>query len=248
MLDYANPKEFPKTTFPKGVGEHPHRGFETVTFAYQGEIEHRDSSGGGGIIKPGDVQWMTAGSGLVHDEFHSREFCKTGGVFEMVQLWVNLPKKVKMISPKYQSIINENIPKINIGTSSQLRIISGSFNNKKGPASTFTEINIFDIDAKQKDYYSLSFKKNTNTLILIMSGILEIEGKKYSENELLIFGGDGNHIQINNSENFKALVLNGTPINEPVASQGPFVMNTREEIIKAIEDFQSGKMGTLQAK
>jgi redox-sensitive bicupin YhaK (pirin superfamily) len=248
MLDYANPKEFPKTTFPKGVGEHPHSGFETVTFAYQGEIEHRDSSGGGGIIKPGDVQWMTAGSGLVHDEFHSREFCKTGGVFEMVQLWVNLPKKVKMISPKYQSIINENIPKINIGTSSQLRIISGSFNNKKGPASTFTEINIFDIDAKQKDYYSLSFKKNTNTLILIMSGILEIEGKKYSENELLIFGGDGNHIQINNSENFKALVLNGTPINEPVASQGPFVMNTREEIIKAIEDFQSGKMGTLQAK
>ena len=248
MLDYASPKEFPKTTTPKGVGEHPHRGFETVTFAYQGEVEHRDSSGGGGVIKPGDVQWMTAGSGLVHDEFHSREFCKTGGVFEMVQLWVNLPKKVKMTPPKYQSITNENIPKIDIGNSSELRVISGSFNNTKGPASTFTDINIYDINAKQKDDFNLSFKKNTNTLILIMSGVLEIEDKKYSENELLIFDNEGDYIQVHNSEDFKALILNGTPINEPVASHGPFVMNTREEIIQAIDDFQSGKMGSLQAQ
>ena len=248
MLDYANPKEFPKTSTPKGVGAHPHRGFETVTLAYQGEIEHRDSSGGGGVIKSGDVQWMTAGSGLVHDEFHSREFSKTGGVFEMVQLWVNLPKKVKMTLPKYQSIINKNIPRINIGTGSELRIISGNFNNTKGPVSTFTEINIYDINAKQKDVYKLSFKKNTNTLILIMSGVLEIEGKNYSENELLVFDNEGDHIQINNSKNFKGLILNGTPINEPVVSHGPFVMNTRKEIIQAIEDYQSGKMGSLQAQ
>jgi len=248
MLDYANPKEFLKTTTPKGVGEHPHRGFETVTFAYQGEIEHRDSSGGGGVIKSGDVQWMTAGSGLVHDEFHSREFCKTGGIFEMVQLWVNLPKKVKMTPPKYQSITNVNIPKIKIGNSSELRIISGNFNNTEGPAFTFTEINIYDINAKQKDVYNLSFKKNTNTLILIMNGVLEIEGKNYFENELLVFDNEGDHIQINNSKNFKGLILNGTPINEPVVSHGPFVMNTHKEIIQAIKDYQSGKMGSLKAQ
>ena len=247
-MDYAPPKNFPPGTEKRGVGEHPHRGFETVTFAYQGEIEHRDSSGGGGVIKSGDVLWMTAGSGLVHDEFHSREFSKTGGVFEMVQLWVNLPKKVKMTLPKYQSIINKNIPRINIGTGSELRIISGNFNNTKGPVSTFTEINIYDINAKQKDVYKLSFKKNTNTLILIMSGVLEIEGKNYFENELQVFDNEGDHIQINNSKNFKGLILNGTPINEPVVSHGPFVMNTRKEIIQAIEDYQSGKMGSLQAQ
>ena len=245
MHDYASPKQFPRTSTPKGVGGHPHRGFETVTLAYQGEVEHRDSSGGGGIIKPGDVQWMTAGSGLVHDEFHSREFCKTGGMFEMVQLWVNLPKKVKMTPPKYQSIINENIPKINIGTRSELRVISGSFNHTKGPASTFTQINIYDINANHKDIFSLLFKKNTNTLILIMRGVMKIEDDKYYQNELLIFDNKGEHLQINNSENFKALILNGKPINEPLASHGPFVMNTREEITQAIEDFQSGKMGSL---
>ena len=153
-----------------------------------------------------------------------------------------------MTLPKYQSIINKNIPRINIGTGSELRIISGNFNNTKGPVSTFTEINIYDINAKQKDVYKLSFKKNTNTLILIMSGVLEIEGKNYSENELLVFDNEGDHIQINNSKNFKGLILNGTPINEPVVSHGPFVMNTRKEIIQAIEDYQSGKMGSLQAQ
>ena len=245
LMDYAEPKNFPKSETPKGVGEHPHRGFETVTFAYQGEIEHRDSSGGGGIIKPGDVQWMTAGKGVVHDEFHSKEFSKTGGVFEMVQLWVNLPKKDKMTKPKYQGIKNETIPRVKINEGSEIRVIAGEFKGTKGPSSTFTPINIFDISSSKKEDFSLALKENTNTVLLILRGELVLEGKEYKDQSVLIFEREGENLNFTTSTNFKALLLNGDPIDEPIVAHGPFVMNTKQEIIEAINDYQNGKMGNL---
>ena len=245
MMDYASPKEFPKTNERRGVGEHPHRGFETVTFAYQGEVEHRDSSGGGGVIKPGDVQWMTAGRGVVHDEFHSVQFSKEGGVFEMVQLWINLPKKNKMTKPKYQEIKNKDIPRVKLGDKTELRVIAGNYQDIRGPSNTFTDINIYDITSKNSKDINLNYKNNTNTLILIMRGELKIENKPFKENNILIFERNGEDINFNISKNFKGLILNSEPIDEPIVSHGPFVMNTKQEIIEAIEDFQNGKMGNL---
>ena len=245
MMDYASPKEFPKTNERRGVGEHPHRGFETVTFAYQGEVEHRDSSGGGGVIKPGDVQWMTAGRGVVHDEFHSVQFSKEGGVFEMVQLWINLPKKNKMTKPKYQEIKNKDIPRVKLGDKTELRVIAGNYQDIRGPSNTFTDINIYDITSKNSKDINLNYKNNTNTLILIMSGELKIENKPFKENNILISERNGEDINFNLSKNFKGLILNSEPIDEPIVSHGPFVMNTKQEIIEAIEDFQNGKMGNL---
>jgi hypothetical protein len=245
MMDYASPKYFSKTTERRGVGEHPHRGFETVTFAYQGEVEHRDSSGGGGIIKPGDVQWMTAGRGVVHDEFHSVNFSKEGGVFEMVQLWINLPKKNKMTKPKYQELKSIDIPRVNLGNGAELRVIAGYYKGSKGPSSTFTSINIYDIISKDSKDISLNFKNNTNAVILIMRGELEIENKVFKENNILIFERDGKDINFTIANNFKGLILNSEPVDEPITAHGPFVMNTKEEIIEAIEDFQNGKMGNL---
>lgn len=245
LMDYASPKEFQKSERPKGVGEHPHRGFETVTLAYQGEVEHSDSSGGGGVIKPGDVQWMTAGRGVVHNEFHSKAFSSRGGIFEMVQLWVNLPKKDKMTASKYQGIENKNIPKAKLGENSELRVIAGEFSGIKGPASTFTKINMYDISSKNKDHLSLSLEEGTNTIILVMRGELKLEDKTYNEKNILIFEQAGRGIDFTVSKDFKGLVLNGEPIDEPVVAHGPFVMNSREEINEAIKDFQNGKMGQL---
>ena len=245
MLDYASPKEFSPTNQPRGVGEHPHRGIETVTFAYQGEVEHRDSSGGGGIIKPGDVQWMTAGKGVVHDEFHSKDFSKKGGVFEMVQLWINLPKKFKMINPKYQAISSGDIPTISLGSRTKLRVIAGKFEEAKGPSSTFTEVNLYDIISNENKNISLKFNNYSNTIILIMRGQLEIENKIFKNEDILIFEREGRTIDFKISHNFKGLILNGEPINERIVSHGPFVMNTKEEIYKAYSDYQSGKLGSL---
>lgn len=245
MLDYASPKEFSNTSERRGVGEHPHRGIETVTFAYQGEVEHRDSSGGGGIIKSGDVQWMTAGRGIVHDEFHSVEFSKKGGVFEMVQLWINLPKKNKMTKPKYQEIRNEDIPIISLGSGTELRVIAGNFEGNKGPSSTFTKINLYDILSKVSKNISIKFSNGTNTVILIMRGELEIENKTFKDKNILIFEREGDEINFKVSEDFKGLILNGEPIEEPIIAHGPFVMNTKEEIYQAFSDFQNGKMGSL---
>lgn len=245
LMDYASPKEFSSTTSRRGVGEHPHRGFETVTFAYQGEVEHRDSSGGGGVIKAGDVQWMTAGSGVVHDEFHSTDFSKRGGVFEMVQLWVNLPKKDKMTKPKYQGIKSESIPVCKIGEHSHCRVFAGEFEGKKGPASTFTKINMYDIYGEKSDHLHINIPKNTNTILLVLKGKITHQSKEYDEQNILIFDRQGDELEFKTSNNFKALLLNGEPINEPIFAHGPFVMNTREEIIQAIDDFQKGKMGRL---
>ena len=245
MLDYASPKEFSITDQRRGVGEHPHRGIETVTFAYQGEVEHRDSSGGGGIIKPGDVQWMTAGKGIVHDEFHSEDFSKKGGVFEMVQLWINLPKKHKMTEPNYQEIDRETIPTISLGDKIKLRVIAGSFEETRGPSSTFTKINLYDIISKENKSVSFKFDNGSNTVILIMSGKLKVENKNFKDKDILIFEREGSQIDIKVSDNFKGLVLNGDPINEPIVAHGPFVMNTKEEIHQAFFDYQNGKMGKL---
>ena len=245
MLDYASPKEFSITDQRRGVGEHPHRGIETVTLAYQGEVEHRDSSGGGGVIKPGDVQWMTAGKGIVHDEFHSEEFSKKGGVFEMVQLWINLPRKHKMTDPKYQEIASKNIPIISLGNSLKLRVIAGEFEENSGPSTTFTKVNLYDIISKEEQNISLSFEHGTNTIILIMRGELKIENKNFKDKDILIFDREGTQIDLKVSHHFKGLILNGEPIDEPVVAHGPFVMNTKNEITEAITDYQSGKMGKL---
>ncbi len=245
MLDYASPKEFSSSKQRRGVGEHPHRGIETVTFAYQGEVEHRDSSGGGGVIKSGDVQWMTAGSGLVHDEFHSVQFTKKGGIFEMVQLWINLPKKNKMTKPKYQEISKKDIPNIALSKKSELRVIAGIYEGQKGPSSTFTEINLYDVISNENKHLSLKFKSGTNTVILIMSGELEIENKTFKDKNILIFEREGNKVDFKVSNDFKGLILNGEPIDEPIIAHGPFVMNTKEEIYQAFSDYQNGKMGTL---
>jgi redox-sensitive bicupin YhaK (pirin superfamily) len=245
LMDYASPEAFPKTKTPKGVGSHPHRGFETVTFAFQGEVEHRDSFGGGGVIKPGDVQWMTAGSGLVHDEFHSKEFCAKGGVFEMVQLWVNLPKKDKMSTPKYQGIKDADIPNVKVNDSTQIRVIAGDYAGTKGPSSTFTPINIYDIKSKTSEKLSLDLKEGTNTILLILDGEIEMEEMNYKKQSVLIFDQLGESIDFKTSPNFKGLLLNGEPIDEPMVAHGPFVMNTKQEINEAINDFQSGKMGTI---
>ena len=245
MLDYASPKEFSITDQRRGVGEHPHRGIETVTFAYQGEVEHRDSSGGGGVIKPGDVQWMTAGKGVVHDEFHSEEFSKKGGVFEMVQLWINLPKKHKMTDPKYQEISSEDIPTISLGDNIKLRVIAGNFEETKGPSSTFTKVNLYDILSQENKSISLSLEHGTNTVILIMRGELKVENKNFKDKDILIFEREGNQIDLKVSNNFKGLILNGDPINESIVAHGPFVMNTKAEIYQAFSDYQNGKMGSL---
>ena len=245
MLDYASPKEFSITDQRRGVGEHPHRGIETVTFAYQGEVEHRDSSGGGGIIKPGDVQWMTAGKGIVHDEFHSEDFSKKGGVFEMVQLWINLPRKHKMTDPKYQEIRSEVIPTILLGDKIKLRVIAGNFEETKGASSTYTKLNLYDIISKENKSISLNLENDTNTVILIMSGELKVENNNFKDKDILIFERKGSKIDLQVSDNFKGLILNGEPINEPIVAHGPFVMNTKEEIYQAFSDYQNGKMGRL---
>jgi redox-sensitive bicupin YhaK (pirin superfamily) len=245
LMDYGAPKKFTPTEKKRGVGAHPHRGFETVTFAYQGSIEHRDSSGGGGTIDVGDVQWMTAGAGVIHDEFHSQKFAKTGGIFEMVQLWVNLPAKDKMTPAKYQSIKKESIPIVKTDEGVNVRVIAGEYSNKKGPSSTFTEMNIYDLSADKESNLELSLPSGSNTVILVLEGELEQAGNKFGKNNILIFERDGEEIDLKLSSDIKALVLNGTPIDEPVFAHGPFVMNTKAEIVTAINDFNAGKMGDL---
>ena len=246
LMDYSPPFEFSKTSRRRGVGEHPHRGFETVTLAFKGEIEHRDSSGGGGVIRPGDVQWMTAGEGIVHDEFHSKSFSKRGGLFEMVQLWVNLPKKHKMTKPKYQSISEGMMPKVILNGKTQLKIIAGKFLSKIGPASTFSTINIYDLNSLSESIIELSLDEGSNTIILVRDGEMKLEEKTFNKNTLVIFDQKGKDLKFKATNNFKGLLLNGMPINEPIFSYGPFVMNTKEEIIKALSDYENGKMGSLK--
>lgn len=244
LLDYAGPHEFPPADTRRGVGEHPHRGFETVTILYQGELEHRDSSGSSGLLGPGDVQWMTAASGLVHEEFHSSEFTKTGGVLEMVQLWVNLSAEDKKSSPKYQDIRASDIPIVDLpDNQGTARVIAGELFGETGPASTFTPINVWDV-TMQGDL-ELPTPEGHTAIAIIQSGAASIAGESVQAVELVLFEREGNSISIQAASDARILVLTGEPIGEAVVGKGPFVMNTADEIHEAIRDYQAGKMGRL---
>jgi hypothetical protein len=245
LLDYAEPYEFEPSEQPRGVGEHPHRGFETVTIAYQGEIDHRDSAGNKGSIGPGDVQWMTAASGVVHEELHGADFTHSGGTFEMIQLWVNLPAEEKARSPRYQELNRDVIPVVVLpDDAGTLRVIAGEAFGAKGPAKTVTPIQLLDLDLSGN--VELPLPEGTTTLLLVRSGSIQINGTDSAgEGEFVRFERTGNGIALDAQEKASVVVLNGTPIDEPVAAQGPFVMNTREELLQAFQDYQSGAMGRL---
>lgn len=247
LFDYAGPMEFPPTEQRRGVGEHPHRGFETVTIVYSGEVEHRDSSGSGGKIGPGDVQWMTAASGLVHEEFHGRDFARRGGVLEMVQLWVNLPTKDKMSPPRYQSILNSQIPVVQLPNGQgSVRVIAGEFDGTVGPTHTFSPINVWDLRLINEQPIDLVVPDGYNTLLAVLKGSARVNSSEtIGTAEVGLFDRTGNCIHIDSAPNTTALLLCGEPIDEPIAGSGPFVMNTAEEIRQAMVDYQSGKMGKI---
>ena len=245
MLDYASRYHFPPTGKPKGVGVHPHRGFETVTIAYKGSVAHHDSAGGGGEIKEGDVQWMTAASGVLHKEYHAESFCATGGDFQMVQLWVNLPAKDKMSTPKYQAIENSNIPKIKV-EGGIVEVIAGAYENHKGAASTFTPINMLNAKLASGGSATFSFPSNHNTCILVIEGeVILNDTEDVPLDHLALFKNEGETFTIKASQDSIVLILSGEPINEPIAAHGPFVMNTREQIMEAFQDYELGKFGDL---
>jgi len=248
MLDYAGPAKFEPTAKRRGVGQHPHKGFETVTIVYEGEVEHRDSTGAGGVIRPGDVQWMTAASGILHEEYHSPAFARQGGRFEMVQLWVNLPAKDKSAKPGYQSLLDADIPVVDLPSGAgKLRVVAGSFGGAKGPARTFTPINIWDVRLNCGKAVSLDVPDGQTLSVLVLSGTVEIGGKEIArEAQTVIFGRDGGGITIEANADAKLLVLTGEPLDEPVVAYGPFVMNTADEIRGAMRDFQSGKFGAIR--
>ncbi len=249
LLDYAHPCRFEPSTANRGVGAHPHRGFETVTFALQGSIEHRDSAGGGGIIGPGDVQWMTAGSGIIHEELHSKKFKETGGTLEMIQLWVNLPADRKGTQPSYQALKNKDFPRIQISHNmGYAEIISGTYSNhtsEKGPARTHTEISIFFLNIEKSGLLNLPIAPQTNTLILQLNGQSKIAEHNLLNGEMAIISMSSSDISIQSQASSRLLVMNGQPINEPVVAYGPFVMNKKSEIIAAIRDYEEGQMGAL---
>lgn len=247
LLDFAGPMEFGPSDTPRGVEQHPHKGFETVTIVYSGEVEHRDSSGGGGVIGPGDVQWMTAASGLVHEEMHGRDFTKRGGVLEMVQLWINLPAKDKKGPPHYQSITAGQIPDVALpDNAGRVRVIAGNFNGQTGPAHTFTPINLWDVRLNRSHAADLTLPEGHTAILFVLSGRVELPGgESAGEASLVVLDPAGDSITVKAREDTKMLVLSGEPINEPVVAYGPFVMNTQAEIQQAIQDFQSGRMGQL---
>lgn len=246
MLDYNSKFHFNGTETPRGVGVHPHRGFETVTIAYQGKVEHHDSSGGGGIIGEGDVQWMTAASGVLHKEFHEKEWAKEGGIFQMVQLWVNLPSKDKMSPPKYQGITNAEMTKVDLGDGNFIEVIAGDYKGNKGPAFTFTPVNMMNAKLKAGGKADFSFPENFNTGALVIEGNVKVNGENVASDHFVLFENKGEEFTLEATEDATVLIISGEPINEPIFPHGPFVMNTREEIIQAFEDFNTGKFGYLE--
>jgi len=247
LLDYAGPMEFSPTEERRGVGEHPHRGFETVTIVLEGEVEHRDSSGGGGKIGPGDVQWMTAASGLVHEEFHGRDFARRGGMFEMVQLWVNLPAKDKMAPPRYQGILSREIPTVPLPDGrGMVRVIAGECAGTKGPAKTFTPVHVWDLRLGSNQRTDLAVPDGYTTALVVLKGALRVNGSVAIEAaEVGLFDRAGESICIDCAKDATALLLCGEPIDEPIVGSGPFVMNSSQEIRQALVDYRSGKMGHL---
>ncbi len=247
MLDYAGPSLFKPSGKTPGVGQHPHRGFETVTIAYQGSVAHRDSAGNSGVIYPGDVQWMTAASGVVHEEMHEQEFAQKGGIFEMVQLWVNLPKAYKMSKPRYQAITKADIPVVELATGGHVRVIAGELNGTRGPAQTFTPINLFDVIVKAGERVEIALPEGHHAAVVLRKGDVSINetGSLTGEARIATLSAAGGSVTLEAKEDSTLLVLSGEPIDEPVASYGPFVMNTREELVQAMEDYKAGKMGRL---
>ena len=248
LLDYGAPEEFAPSSERRGVGQHPHRGFETVTIAYQGGVEHRDSAGNHGVIGPGDVQWMTAASGIVHEEWHEHEFARRGGTMEMAQLWVNLPARDKMAAPAYQDIRSGQIPVVELGGGSRVRVIAGEFRGTKGPARTFTPINVWDARIAAGGHVELDFTKGYTTLFAVLRGRVAINGAESAgPAELVVLDRAGTRVKLDAAEKATVLVLNGEPIDEPVVGHGPFVMNTQDEIRQAFADFHHGRLGQARA-
>ena len=249
LLDYAGPTEFVPSDHPRGVDEHPHRGFETVTIVYQGELEHRDSAGNHGKIGPGDVQWMTAASGVVHEEKHSREFTRRGGTLEMVQLWVNLPAEFKMSAPTYQTILDRQIPSVSLPDGAgTMRVIAGEFQGVKGPANTFTPINLWELRLKTYQRAEFMVPRGFTTALFVLRGEVALaDSERAAATDLALLTREGEQVHIEARDESTLLVLNGAAIDEPVAAYGPFVMNSKTEITQAIEDYHNGRLGRLAA-
>jgi quercetin 2,3-dioxygenase len=248
LLDYAGPHLFAPADRPRGVGQHPHRGFETVTIVYDGEVSHKDSTGGGGTIGPGDVQWMTAAGGIIHEEFHSTAFTKAGGPFRMVQLWVNLPARDKMTPPHYQAIANADIPTVELAAGkARARVIAGEIEGVRGPATTFTPINMWDVRVEGGADLTLPLPDGHNALIVVLSGHVTIGDQQVGEAEVARLSADGDSLAFHADSDAMLLVLTGEPIDEPVFGYGPFVMTSEQEIREAIEDFNSGKFARAAA-
>ncbi|EJS7220478.1 pirin family protein [Salmonella enterica] len=247
LLDYAGPHTFTPGNEKRGVGEHPHRGFETVTIVYSGEVEHRDSTGRGGVIGPGDVQWMTAGAGILHEEFHSDAFTRQGGELEMVQLWVNLPMKDKMTTPAYQSVTQDVIPTVTLpDDAGTMRVIAGRYEEAKGPADTFSPLNVWDMRLLRDRQLTLSQPEGWSTALVVLKGNITLNGMtSVNEAQLVVLSQQGKTLHFETSSDASVLLLSGKPLNEPIVGYGPFVMNTKQEIAEAVRDFNSGRFGQI---
>ncbi len=247
LLDYAAPADFRPAARPRGVGQHPHRGFETVTIVYEGEVAHRDSTGQGGVIGPGDVQWMTAGAGILHEEFHSERFTREGGRLHMVQLWVNLPARDKMTAPGYQAILDTQIPRVALADGAgTARVIAGALGSVTGAARTFSPLQVLDLSVNAGQTVRLPVHEGWNTALVVLDGQARIQGgHPVQAAQLAVLSQDGNELVLEADTPVKALLLSGEPLGEPVVGHGPFVMNTAQEIRQAIADFNSGKFGQM---
>jgi len=247
LLDYAGPTYYPPSTRRRGVGEHPHRGFETVTIVYQGRVAHRDSAGNSGVIGPGDVQWMTAASGVVHEEFHEQSFSEQGGTLQMVQLWVNLPARHKLSPPKYQGITAAQIPEVPLADQAgRVRVIAGEFRGVRGPASSFSPLNVWDLRLGRGAALDIEVPDGHSAAVVVLEGSAQVnDSAELGDASLALLDASGERISVRAGADSKLLLLSGKPLGEPVVSHGPFVMNTGEEIYAAIKDFQSGRMGHL---
>lgn len=249
LLDYAGPADFAPADEARGVGVHPHRGFETVTIVYQGEVEHQDSTGKGGVIGPGDVQWMTAAGGILHEEYHSPAFTRKGGTLEMVQLWVNLPAKDKNAAPGYQTLLDRDIPAVELtDRAGTVRVIAGEYDGHRGPAHTFTPIDVWDVRLRQGGTASFTLPEGHTVAVVVLKGTVQVNGDAVArEAQLVVLDRTGGEVTLEANNDASLLVLSGEPIDEPVVMQGPFVMNTADEIRQAMADFQSGRFGRIPA-
>jgi len=250
LLDYAGPHTFTPTTDRRGVGQHPHRGFETVTIVYQGELEHRDSTGAGGFIGPGDVQWMTAANGIIHEEFHSPAFARSGGMLEMVQLWVNLPARDKRAAAGYQTLLATDIPEVALdGDTGSLRVIAGSYQGHQGPARTFTPMDVWDMRLQAGSHVQLPVAAGRNAALVVLRGTLRVNGERDAgPASLVLLERTGEDVLIEAREGASVLLLSGEPIDEPIVGYGPFVMNSQAEIAESFDDFHAGRFGQMEGQ